>query len=137
MPVRYLLDTNMASYVIKGNFPFVRERLVKVPMAEVGISVITEAELRFGVARKPEATRLGTAVEEFLLRVELLPWDSAAAKSYAALRSILERGGEPMGNLDIMIAAQALAAPAVLVTHDRVFRSVKHLKIEDWTKTER
>jgi tRNA(fMet)-specific endonuclease VapC len=134
MPVRYLLDTNMASYVIKGNFPRVRERLVKLPMAEVGISVITEAELRFGVARKPGAARLEAAVEEFLLRVEILPWDSAAAKSYAAIRATLERAGEPMGNLDIMIAAQALAAQAILVTHDRVFHRVKRLKLEDWTK---
>jgi len=131
---RYLLDTNMASYVIKGNFPRVRERLVRVPMADVGISVITEAELRLGVARKPEAARLAIAVEEFLLRVQILPWDSAAAKSYATLRSSLERLGEPVGNLDLMIAAQAVAAPAILVTHDHVFRRVKHLKIEDWTK---
>ncbi len=134
MPVRYLLDTNTASYVIKGNLPRVRERLVRVPMSEVAISVITEAELRFGVARRPEASRLEIAVEEFLLRVEILPWNSAAAKSYAALRSVLERAGEPMGNLDMMIAAQALANSAVLVTHDRVFHRVKQLKIEDWTK---
>ena len=59
MAVRYLLDTNTASYVIKGNFPRVRARLLKVPMAEVGISVVTEAELRFGVARRPEATSPG------------------------------------------------------------------------------
>jgi len=134
MPVRYVLDTNMASYIIKGNFPRVRERLVRVPMAEVGISVVTEAELRFGVAKKPLATRLGEAVEEFLLRVEIVPWDSAAAKSYAAIRAVLERAGDPMGNLDMMIAAQAVAAQAVLVTHDRVFHRVKQLKIEDWTK---
>jgi tRNA(fMet)-specific endonuclease VapC len=134
MPVRYLLDTNMASYIIKGNFPVVRERLVKETMAEVGISVITEAELRFGVSRKPAAARLETAVEEFLLRVEILPWDSPVAKSYATLRSTLERAGEPMGNLDMMIAAQALTESAVLVTHDRVFHRVKSLKIEDWTK---
>lgn len=134
MPVRYLLDTNMASYVIKDTFPRVRERLVRVPMADVGVSVITEAELRFGVARKPEAARLAAAVEEFLLRVEILLWDSEAAKSYASLRSTLERSGEPMGNLDMMIAAQALAAPAVVVTHDRVFHRVKQLRIEDWTK---
>ena len=87
MPVHYLLDTNMASYVIKGNVPRVRERLLKMPMAEVGISVITEAELRFGVARKPEAVRLKTAVEEFLLRVEVLPWDSEAAQHYAVIRA--------------------------------------------------
>jgi tRNA(fMet)-specific endonuclease VapC len=134
MPVRYLLDTNTASYVIKGNFPRVRERLLKVPMSEVGISVVTEAELRFGVARKPEAVRLKTAVEEFLLRVEVSPWDSAAAEQYAEVRADLERTGKPMGNLDIMIAAHALAAQVVLVTHDHVFRRIKRLKIEDWTK---
>jgi tRNA(fMet)-specific endonuclease VapC len=134
MPVRYLLDTNTASYIIKGTFPRVRERLLKVPMAEVGISVITEAELRFGVARLPEATQLKTVVEEFLLRVESLPWTSAAAQQYARIRATLEREGEPMGNLDMMIAAQALAAEAVLVTHDRVFRRVKGLKVEDWSK---
>ena len=134
MPVRYLLDTNMASYVIKGNFPHVRERLLKIPMSEVGISVITEAELRFGVAKKSEAARLGVVVEEFLLRVETLAWDSGAAKSYARIRADIERAGEPMGNLDRMIAAHALAAQAVLVTHDRVFHRVKGLRLEDWTK---
>ena len=134
MAVRYLLDTNTASYVIKGNFPRVRERLLKVPMAEIGISVVTEAELRFGVERLPEATKLKTVVEEFLLRVEVLPWTSEAAQHYARIRAALEREGEPMGNLDMMIAAQALAAEAVLVTHDRVFRRVKGLKVEDWSK---
>jgi tRNA(fMet)-specific endonuclease VapC len=134
MAVRYLLDTNTASYIIKGNFPRVRERLLRVPMAEVGISVVTEAELRFGVARKPESARLEVAVEEFLLRVYVLPWDSDAARQYALLRAALEREGKPMGNLDMMIAAQALAAEVVLVTHDRVFGRVKGLKVEDWSK---
>ena len=134
MAVRYLLDTNSASYVIKGNFPRVRARLLKVPMAEVGISVVTEAELRFGVARRPEATSLKSVVEEFLLRVEVLPWNSEAARQYARIRAILEEDGEPMGNLDLMIAAHAVAAEVVLVTHDHVFRRVKGLKVEDWSK---
>jgi tRNA(fMet)-specific endonuclease VapC len=131
--IRYLLDTNMASYIIKGNFPRVRQRLEKVPMSEVGISSVTEAELRFGVERKPEATRLKTIVEEFLLRVEILPWDSDAAKQYASVRATLERDGTPMGNLDMMIAAQALASESVLVTNDQVFRRAKKLRVEDWT----
>jgi tRNA(fMet)-specific endonuclease VapC len=136
MAVRYLLDTNTASYVIKGNIPRVRERLLKVPMSEVGISVITEAELRFGVVRNPAAARLKLAVDEFLVRVEILPWDSAAAQHYAALRNVLQNAGSPMGNMDMMIAAQALAASAVLVTHDRVFHRVKQLRLEDWTKAD-
>ncbi len=134
MAVRYLLDTNTASYVIKGNFPRVRERLLKIPMAEVGISVATEAELRFGVARLPEATTLKSVVEEFLLRVEVLPWNSEAARGYARIRAILEKEGSPMGNLDLMIAAQAVAAEVVLVTHDHVFRRVEGLKVEDWSR---
>jgi tRNA(fMet)-specific endonuclease VapC len=135
MAIRYLFDTNTASYVIKGNFPRVRERLLRVPMADVGISVVTEAELRFGIERQPEATKLKVAVEEFLLRVEVLPWDSDAARHYARLRAWLEEHGQPMGNLDMMIAAQALAAGVVLVTHDQGFRRVKGLRVEDWSKT--
>jgi|SRR5438105_15235502 tRNA(fMet)-specific endonuclease VapC len=134
MAVRYLLDTNTCSYAIKGNRPRVRERLLKVPMAEVGISVVTEAELRFGIARLPQASRLNIVVEEFLLRVEILSWDSDAARHYARIRAALEREGEPMGNLDMMIAAQALAAEAALVTSDRVFRRVRQLTIEDWSR---
>jgi tRNA(fMet)-specific endonuclease VapC len=134
MAVRYVLDTNIASYAIKGNMPHVRERLLKVPMSDVGVSVITEAELRFGVIRKPAAGRLKLAVEEFLVRVEILPWDSTAAQHYAELRSALEDSGTPIANFDLMIAAHALAVGATLVTHDRVFRRVKHLKIGDWTR---
>jgi tRNA(fMet)-specific endonuclease VapC len=134
MPVRYLLDTNTVSHIIKGNRPRVRERLLKLPMAEVGISVITEAELLFGVARRPDVTKLKRVVEEFLLRVEVLPWDSEAAQQYARIRATLEGGGEPTGNLDLMIAAQAIASGLVLVSSDAVFRRVKSLKIEDWNK---
>ncbi|HZR58583.1 MAG TPA: type II toxin-antitoxin system VapC family toxin [Terriglobales bacterium] len=131
MPVRYLLDTSMASYVIKGNFPRVRERLLKVPMTEVGISSVTEAELRFGVAKRPDAGKLKVAVEEFLIRVETLPWDSEAAKHYAAVRAALEKDGTPMGNMDMMIASQALAAEAMLITHDRC---LGERGIEDWAR---
>jgi tRNA(fMet)-specific endonuclease VapC len=86
---RYLLDTNTASYIIKGSVPRVRERLLKVPMSQVLISAVTEAELLFGAARKREAVRLKS-----------LPWDSNAAGRYADLRAALEFGGIPMGNLD-------------------------------------
>ena len=134
MPVRYLLDTNTASYVIKGNIPRVRERLLKVPMAQLAVSAVTEAELLFGAARKPESARLKMAVDEFLLRVEAVPWDSMAARQYAEVRATLERSGALLGNLDMMIAAHALALGAVLVTNDRAFRRLGRLKLEDWTK---
>lgn len=134
MPALYVLDTNTVSHVIKGTIPRVQERLARVPMAQVAISVVTEAELRFGVARRPDAKHLRIAVEEFLLRVTVLPWDSRAAAEYANLRAALERAGTPIGNLDLMIAAQALAADAVLITNDAALRRLKRVKTEDWTK---
>ena len=135
MAVRYLLDTNIASYAIKGTFPHVRQKLLRTPMSEVGISVVTEAELRFGAAKMALAPRLELAVEEFLMRVEILPWNSASAKTYAKLRAELEGKGQPVGNLDLMIAAQALADKKILVSNDRVFARIKTLRLEDWTKS--
>ena len=134
MPARYLLDTNTASYAIKGSAPRLREHLLTIPTTEVAISVVTEAELRLGVRRLDNAKRLAVAVEEFLKYVDIYPWTSAAAREYAELRTLIEREGRPMGNLDLMIAAHALALGAVLVTSDRVFRRVKRLKIEDWAR---
>jgi tRNA(fMet)-specific endonuclease VapC len=133
MASRYLLDTNIASYIIKGNIPAVRRRLLRIPMAQVAVSTVTECELRYGVARRPGATQLQTIVEEFLLRVAILPWDSEAAWQYGHLRASLEGAGQPMGNLDLMVGAHALALAAILVTNDRAFTRIKKLKIEDWT----
>jgi len=129
----YLLDTNTASYVIKGNIPATRLRLAQIPMEQVHISSITEAELRYGVARLPAATKLRQIVEEFLLRVTIMAWDSKAAQEYGLLRASLERTGQPIGNLDLMIAAHALALGAILVTNDRAFARIKKLKTENWT----
>ncbi len=134
MPSRYLMDTNMVSFAIKGNFPSVRQKMRRVPISDIAISAITEGELRFGVFRSPQATNLKRIVDEFLVRIDILPWDSLAAASYAQLRSSLEVSGTPMGNLDMLIASQALAVDATLVTHDRVFHRIKNLKLEDWTR---
>lgn len=131
---QYLLDTNIASYVIKGNVPAVRHRIVKVPMAQLAISAVTEGELRYGVARSPDDAQLQTVVEEFLIRVTILPWTSEAAREYGQIRAILESEGQPMGNLDLMIGAHALELGAILVTNDRAFTRIKSLKIEDWTR---
>lgn len=134
---RYMLDTNTASYIIKGEPASARANLLKVPMASVCISAITEAELLRGVAKKPKAKRLPLAVKEFLLRVEILPWGSGAAKAYASLRTACENEGKPLGAMDMLIAAHSVADGAILITNDKAFYHVQHhLKVEDWTKQE-
>jgi tRNA(fMet)-specific endonuclease VapC len=134
MAKRYMLDTNIASCVIKGNSLAVDRHLQKISMAQLAISAVTEGELRYGAARLLHATRLQSMVEAFFLRVAILPWDSDAANQYGHLRAALERDGQPMGNLDTMIGAHALATGAVLVTNDHAFSRIKKLKVEDWTK---
>ena len=130
-----MLDTNMASYIIKGANDAVQRRLENVPMASVCISAVTKAELLRGVAKKPDAKQLPLVVNEFLLRVEILPWDSRAAEAYAALRTAIEKEGKPLGAMDMLIAAHAASSGVILVTNDRAFYNVrKYLSLEDWTK---
>ena len=129
---RYMLDINMASYIVRGPSPALAARLMAVPMAHLCVSSVTQGELLYGLARKPGATNLQTAVREFLARVDVLVWDSAAATRYGALRAGLEANGTPLGNLDTLIAAHALATDTILVTHDQAFARVPDLVVENW-----
>ena len=132
---RYMLDTNTASYIIKGKPILVREHLQNVPMATVCISAMTEAELLLGVAKKPEAIHLPLAIKEFLLRVEILPWNSDAAVTYAQLRTASENEGKSLGTMDMLIAAHSVATGAILITSDKAFYNIAHhLMLQDWTK---
>jgi tRNA(fMet)-specific endonuclease VapC len=133
MSVRYLLDTNAASYVINKKNADVDRHLARVAMAELGISAVTEGELRFGAARSGSAG-LQATVEQFLLGVSIFAWDSEAAKEYGRLRSALEHEGRVMGSLDMMIAAHAMALGLILVTGDRAFGRLRRLRMKDWTK---
>lgn len=129
---RYLLDTNIVSHLIKGH-PAVARRVVAAPMASLCISAITAGELLFGLAKRPDATRLHAAVQEFLRRVDVLPWDSAIVACYGTVRADLERQGKMLAPLDLLIATHALGLGAVLVTNDRAFAQVANLDVEDWT----
>ena len=130
-----MLDTNMASYVIKGSGPGIDARLRKLDVSQVCISAVTRAELRFGVRRLSSATRLAAEVDKFLSGVHTLAWEELAADQFAEIRAGLERGGTPIGSMDTMIAAHAKAINAVLVTNNvKHFRRVKGLAIENWAK---
>ena len=130
-----MLDTNMASYVIKGNPPEVRKRLVMLPMESVCVSVVTQAELLYGLARKAHPAPLSNVVREFLIRVQVLPWDGDAATVYGDLRASCTASGITLGALDMMIAAHAVSTQSTLVTNDKAFSLVPGnlLTLQDWT----
>ena len=99
---------------------------------EVALSVITEMEIRFGLARNP-GLRIAPLVEQFLSGIRILPLTSDAAVHYARARAQLEAAGTPIGPLDLMIAAQGLALGATVVTTNlKEFRRVRGLRCEDW-----
>ena len=130
-----MLDTNTASYALRGDPPSVRDRLRRVPMAQVCISSITEAELLLGLALKPQAIKLAELVNQFLLGVTSLPWDSAAAQAYASLAASSWKQGKRLAAMDILVAAHALASGLTLVTTDQSFRNLgPRLALADWSK---
>lgn len=133
--LRFMLDTNTVSYALRGNPPAVRERLRLVPMAQVCISAITEAELLLGLALKPQATKLAELVNQFLIGVAILPWDSEAAKAYATLCSACWKQGKLLAALDLLVASHALSVGVTLVTADQSFRNLgPSLRLADWSK---
>ncbi len=130
----YMLDTNIASHIIKGDIPFVRERLVAVPIQRVVVSSVTQAELLYGLAKRAYPKGLTARVHEFLIRVKILAWDKEVAVFYGDLRTKCETAGVTLSPLDLMIAAHAQAVNAVLVTGDKAFTRVPdRLIIENWT----
>lgn len=114
----HLLDTDIASYLIKGKSPAIEAKLAALVPSMVGISVMTRAELLYGLKRLPPEHRLHLVVRQFLKIVRTLPWDADAADWYADIRHHLVSTGQPIGELDMMIAAHALSAGAVLVTNN-------------------
>jgi tRNA(fMet)-specific endonuclease VapC len=127
----YMLDTNTVSHLLKAHAG-VSRRVKAMPMAALCISAITEGEMLFGLAKRPQAKRLHSAVRELLRRLDVRPWDSAAAEYYGPVRADMDRRGKTLAPLDLLIAAHALEAGAILVTNDRAFEHVDGLFIEDW-----
>jgi tRNA(fMet)-specific endonuclease VapC len=127
-----MLDTNTISSLIKKN-PVVSRKIASVPMERLCLSVISEGEILYGLAKKPHAKNLHLAVQEFLKRVDVLVWDTNVAEHYGVLRAELEGSGNVLGSLDMQIAAHASQLGAILVTNDQAFKRIQKLQVEDWT----
>ena len=132
---RYLLDTDIATYLIRGQTPVLDERIAAVAPEELCISAVTRGELLYGIKLKEGAHRLSRLVDQFLERVACVPWDADAATHFATVAAQLHRAGTPIGSMDTMIAGHAIALGTVLVTNnERHFSRVSGLRIENWTR---
>ncbi len=118
MTALHMLDTDIASFVIKGRSPTIIAKLAEIPVGRVCVSAITQAELCYGLKRLPSDHRLHLGVQQFLELVHVLAWDGTAANRYADIRHQLVSTSQPIGELDMMIAGHALAIGAILVTNN-------------------
>jgi tRNA(fMet)-specific endonuclease VapC len=130
----YMLDTDISSYIMKRTHDGVLRRLQRVAVSDVCVSVITKAEMMYGVEVSPRRQKDQVALDEFLRYVEVLDYPAAAALNYARIRADLKVRGTMIGGNDLLIAAHARSIGLTLVTNNtREFSRVHGLKIENWT----
>ena len=104
-------------------------------IGEIGVSTISVSELQYGVVKSKNRMLNKQRVEEFLAPLEIIPYDEIAANIYGGIRHKLEKRGELIGPLDLLIAAHALSRNLVLITNnEKEFKRVKNLKVENWVK---
>jgi tRNA(fMet)-specific endonuclease VapC len=132
----HMLDTDTASHVVKGRSPEIIEKLSALPPTDLCISAITRGELLYGLKRLAPDHRLQVGVRQFLRIIRVLSWGPDAADHYADVRHRLISSGQPIGELDMMIAAHSLAAGAVLVTNNsRHFERLRPpVALVNWAK---
>jgi tRNA(fMet)-specific endonuclease VapC len=130
-----MLDTNICIFIIKKRPLPVLEKLEKISGKQICISVVTFAELVYGVERSSSKKLNQEILDDFISHLVVLPWETEAARQYGKIRTYLERIGSPIGNMDLLIAAHALSGKQILVTNNlREFKRVPHLKYEDWSR---
>ena len=132
--MRYLLDTNIISNVIRYPHGTAAKRVARLQDGELGTSIIVSAELKFGCIKR-RSERLVELVETSLASFEVASWDAPADAVYARIRAHLESRGSLIGQNDMLIAAHAIALGATLVTDNvREFSRVPGLKVENWSR---
>jgi tRNA(fMet)-specific endonuclease VapC len=135
---RFMLDTDTCSYILKRSHPLVLKRLQSVPISDVCMSVVTKAELLYGVEVSPRRAQDEAALAAFLPYVDAVALDEEAARHYAEVRADLKRRGAMIGANDLFIAAHARALGLTLVTNNTAeFGRVSKLAIENWTISQR
>lgn len=131
--MRYMLDTNICSYVLRSRPPSVKARFDEAGPGALTISTMVLAELLFGAARHPAAVAIRREIGDLTSRLGIVPWDEAAAEHYGAIRAALEKRGTPLGAMDMLIAAHARSRGETLVSNDvRHFGRIEGLLVANW-----
>jgi len=129
----YMLDTNICIYILKERPNAVLKKFEKVGIEQICISIVTYAELKFGVEKSLSKKKNQKVLDEFTDRLSILPWDEEAANQYAKIRFSLERKGTPIGNMDLLIASHARSRRDTLVTNNlKEFKRIPDIKLENW-----
>ena len=132
--MRYLLDTNIISDLVRNPNGKAAHHIRKVGESKVCTSIIVAAELRYGVAKKG-SPRLSADLEEILDTLDILPFETPADKTYGSLRTRLEKSGQPIGANDLLIASHAMALGYTLVSdNEREFSRIEDLQQENWLR---
>jgi len=131
--MKYLLDTNICVALIRQRPKELIKQLTSYKPGDIGISTITIAELIYGAQKSNQIEQNMTALDQFLLPLEIADFDQSSAVAYGHIRSYLEKKGTPIGSMDLLIAAHALSLGVTLVTNNtHEFKRLPNLKIEDW-----
>lgn len=131
----YMLDTNICIYIIKQKPKSVVEKFKKMDNADVCISSITYSELLYGAEKSSNIAKNLLALTMFLSNVDIISYDESASVDYGLIRAKLEREGQTIGPLDMLIAAHAKSLNATLVSNNlNEFKRVNGLNIENWVE---
>jgi len=131
--MKWMLDTNICIDIIRERPQSVLDHFKDHAVGDIGISVVTLAELEYGVSASSRPAKNREALDQFVSPLDVAPFERQATAEYGRLRAALEKKGQVIGSMDLLIAAHAVSLDVRLVTHNsREFRRVPALKIEDW-----
>ncbi len=133
--MKFMLDTNICIYIIKQKPARVLKRFAQYLPGDIFISSVTLAELRYGVEKSLHVQQNHDALSGFTVPLEIAAFDEKAAEKYGKVRAQLEKKGQPIGSMDMLIGAHALSLGAILVTNNtKEFRRIKGLSVKNWLK---
>ena len=129
----YMLDTDTCAFILRRSSPTLLERIQAVPLQQQSVSMITFAELLYGVQMSSRKKANRAAVDLLLRHLAVLEWSADAAEHYAEIRADLKKKGQLIGSNDLLIAAHARSVGAVVVMNNvKDFGRVKGLRVENW-----